>query len=215
MPAVAVADWSDNFDGYADGTKLYNVGGWSGWDDDPNAAGTVSSAQALSAPHSIVVSNDMGVDAVHPFDPPYTEGAWTFTAWQYIPDNLDGATYFILNNVYAPPTHEWAMQIGMDPATGMVTEEIHGGSETPIVYDAWTEIRVEFDLDLDTADAYYNNVLIYSGSWTSSGYPTPEFANVDLYAPHDVGVYYDDISLVPEPASCLLLVLGVLALRRR
>jgi hypothetical protein len=217
-PAGALAAWSDNFDGYADGTKLYNIGGWSGWDDDPNAAGTVSSEQALSAPHSISVSNSRGVDAVHPFTP-YTSGAWTFTAYQYVPSDLDGLTYFILNNVYdlstTPSTFEWAIEMHMDPATGMVNEQIHGGITTPLVYDTWVEIRVDFDLDLDTCDAYYNNVLLVSGTWTSSNYPTLEFANVDLYAPHEGTVYYDDLSLVPEPASLVLLALGVLALRRR
>ena len=219
MPASAIALWDDNFDAYEDGTKLYNVGGWTGWDDVEAAAGTVSSRQSLSAPHSVVVSNDMGVDAVHPFDPPYTTGAWTFTAHQYVPSDLDGLTYFILNNVYNHGgPYEWGIEMHMDPATGMVNENIRdsgGGNATPLIFDQWVEIRVDFDLDLDTCDAYYNNVLIASGTWATSGYPTVEFANVDLYAPHNVGVYYDDVSLVPEPASCLLLALGVLALRRR
>jgi hypothetical protein len=216
VSGVAVANWYEDFDAYADGTKLYHVGGWTGWDDVESAAGTVTSAQALSAPHSLGVSNSMGSDAVHPFDPALVEGAWTFTAHQYIPSGLDAETYFILNNVYNHGgPYEWAIQMGMNPATGMVTEQIHGGSETPVVYDAWVEIRVEFDLDLDTCDAYYNNVLIASGTWATSSYPTVEFANVDLYAPHNVGVYFDDLSLVPEPASLLLLAIGALALRRR
>ena len=218
MPAVAVADWSDNFDSYEDGTKLYNIGGWSGWDDVEASAGTVSSAQSRSAPHSIGVSNSLGNDAVHPFEP-YTTGAWTFTAYQYVPSDLDGLTYFIMNNVYNHGgPYEWAIEMHMDPATGMVNEQIRdsgGGNATPLVYDAWVEIRVDFDLDLDTCDAYYNNVLIASGTWATSSYPTVEFANVDLYAPHNVGVYFDDLSLVPEPASLLLLAIGALALRRR
>ena len=215
---TAQADWMDNFDSYGDGQQLFNVGGWTGWDDVQASAGTATSAQSMSAPLSIGVSNSLGNDAVHPFDP-LTSGAWTFTAHQYIPRGLDGLTYFILNNVYNHGgPYEWGIEMHMDPATGLVNDQIrdpNGNTATQIVYDAWVEIRVDFDLDLDTCDAYYNNVLIASGTWATSGYPTVEFANVDLYAPHEVGVYFDDISLVPEPASCLLLALGVLALRRR
>ncbi|MFQ5807929.1 MAG: PEP-CTERM sorting domain-containing protein [Phycisphaerae bacterium] len=39
---------------------------------------------------------------------------------------------------------------------------------------------------------------------------------MDLFAYGASSVYYDDLSLVPEPASCLLLVLGAaFGLRRR
>lgn len=217
LPANAVAQWSDNFDSYPNGTVLDNIGGWFGWDNTPACAGTVSNAQSLSNPHSLSVSNSLGNDAVHPFTP-LTSGAYTFTAYQYIPTGLDGTTYFILNNEYNHGgPHEWAIQMQMDPVSGMVDEAIHGGTATtPIVYDAWTEIRVEFDLDIDLCHAYYNNVEIWAGTWTSGSYTTLEFANVDLYAPHNEPVYYDDMSLVPEPASCLLLVLAAAAgLRRR
>jgi hypothetical protein len=215
----AVAQWSDNFDSYPNGTVLDNVGGWFGWDNTPACAGTVSNAQSLSTPHSISVSNTLGNDAVHPFTP-LTSGAWTFTAHQYIPSGLDGITYFILNNEYNHGgPYEWAIQMQMDPGLGMVNEQLRdpgGATAAPIVYDAWTEIRVEFDLDADTCDAYYNGALIASGTWLTGAYTTLEFANVDLYAPHNEPVYYDDLSLVPEPASCLLLVLAAAAgLRRR
>jgi hypothetical protein len=219
LAGAAAAQWSENFDSYDVGTKLYHVGGWTGWDDVEGTAGTVMDAQALSGPHSMAGSNSMGNDTVHPFDPALTAGKWTFFAHQYIPSGLDAATYFILNNVYNHGgPYEWAIQMEMNPATGMVTEQIHGGSQTPIVYDAWVEIRVNFDLDLDTCEAYYNNVSIMSGTWTTSGYPTLAFANVDLYAPHEVAVYYDDLSVVPEPGLISLVGLGLLGLellRRR
>jgi hypothetical protein len=219
LPTVAMAQWSEDFDSYAPGTRLDNVGGWFGWGNAPASAGTVSDAVSLSPRNSIAVSQTFGDDAVHPFTP-ITSGAWTFTAQQYVPSGLDGLTYFILNNVYSHPgPFQWAIEMHMDPATGMVNEQIHdptGANAVPLVYDAWTEIRVEFDLDADTVDAYYNGTSIGSGTWATPAYPTVEFANVDMYAPHGEPVYYDNLSLVPEPASCLLLAAGaVLALRRR
>ena len=215
LTAAAHANWFENFDGYAPGIRLDNVGGWYGWDNNPASAGTVVNNLWLSSPNAIGVSNTLGDDAVHPFDP-ITTGAWTFTAHQYIPSGLDGMTYFILNNVYNHGgPHEWAIEMHMDPVTGMVNEQIRGVNTTPIVYDQWVEIRVDFDLDANTVDAFYNNVSIASGSWTTAGYPTLAFANVDLYAPHDDTVYYDDLSLVPAPASGLLLLLGAGMRRRR
>jgi hypothetical protein len=218
LPAGAMAQWMEDFDSYANGTKMDNVGGWFGWDNTPAAAGTISDLQSLSRPHSMGVSQTLGEDAIHPFTP-ITSGAWTFTANQYIPGNLDGLTYFILNNVYNHGgPHEWGIEMHMDPVSGMVNENIRdsgGTMATPIVYDQWVEIKVDFDLDNDTLDAYYNGVLIASGTWTTASYPTLEFANVDLYAPHAETVYFDDLSLVPEPAGCLLLALGALFLRRR
>jgi hypothetical protein len=213
-PVLAV-EWEDNFDSYALGTKMDDVGGWFGWDDNPDAAGTIVDAQSLSSPHAMGVSTPLGEDAVHPFTP-YSSGAWTFTGYQYIPSNLDDLTYFILNSVYEHGgNHEWAIEMHMDPATGLVTEEIHGGNSTSIIYDAWVKVHVNFDLDADTCEAYYNDTLLYSGQWTSSSYPTLAFANVDLYAPHTVDVYWDNLSLTPEPASLILLAVGALALRRR
>jgi len=216
VTVAAHANWSENFDSYAAGTKLDNVGGWFGWDNAPAAAGTVSSDFWLSEPNSIVVSNSMGNDAVHPFDP-ITSGSWVFTGHQYIPSGLDGETHFILNSVYNHGgPYEWAIEMHMNPTTGLVSEAIHGGTTTPIVYDAWVEVQVAFDLDADTFEAYYNSVMIASGTWTSANYPTLAFANVDLYAPHEEPVYWDDLSLVPTPGVLAMLgIAGLAGTRRR
>lgn len=219
VTAASQAYWSENFDSYDVGTKLYNVGGWTGWDDVEAAAGTVCDEFALSGPNSLGVSNSLGNDAIHPFGP-FDSGAWVFTGYQYIPSGLDGLTYFIMNNVYNHGgPQEWAIEMHMDPATGMVNENIHdpdGVYAAPIVYDDWVEIRVEFDLDADSFEAYYNSASIASGTWTSANYPTLGFANVDLYAPHDNPVYWDNFSLVPAPGVLAMLgMAGLVGTRRR
>jgi hypothetical protein len=214
-----MANWSENFDGYADGTKLYHIGGWSGWDDVEACAGTVTSAQALSIPHSVVVSNSMGVDCVHPFSG-YDSGYWVFTAWQYVPSDLDAMTYFIINNEYNHGgPYDWAVETHMDPATGMVNEINHdpdGNNAVPIVYDRWVEIVTLIDLDNNYMEHYYGGQMIASGQWNIRTGGLIEIQNVDLYGPHEVGVYYDNLSLVvPEPGFISLLGLGVLALLRK
>lgn len=216
----AMAQWSDDFESYAPGTKMDNVNGWAGWDNVGTAAGTISDANSLSGTNSISCSNTLGNDSVHPFSG-YSSGAWIFTAHQYIPSNLDALTYFILNNEY---NHggpwDWGVEMHMDPTTGMANESIHdpdGNLAVPIVFDQWVEIRTLIDLDNNYMEAYYNNQMIASGDWNIRTGGLIELQNVDLYAPHNETVYFDDLSLtlVPEPASLLLLSLGLLAIRRR
>lgn len=219
MPTAALAQWSDNFDSYDAGTKMDGVGGWAGWDDDGTAAGTISGAMSLSAPNSMEVSNSAGVDAIHPFTG-YDAGTWTFTAWQYVPRDLDSLTYFILNNEYQHGgPQDWAIETHMDPATGLVNEAIHdpgGASALPLIYDEWVEITVDIDLDNNYMYHYYDGDLLAEGQWNIRTGGLIEIQNVDLYAPHNTGVFYDDVSLVPEPASCLMLLLGAsFVLRRR
>jgi hypothetical protein len=70
----------------------------------------------------------------------------------------------------------------------------------PIVYDQWVEIRCEIDISsgLGWVDQYYNGELLYSGDWITGPVGQLAIGNVDLYAPHDTEVYYDDLSLEPD-----------------
>ncbi len=198
---VAVADWTENFDSYPLGTVLFGVGGWSGWYGVESVAGQVSGAHSHSFPYSIEVDGGAD-DAVHPFTG-YTSGQWVFTAWQYIPSNLDGLTYFILNNEYSESgSADWAVETHMDPASDLVWDQLRDPTQQyaqPVVYDAWIEIRVDIDLDANFMVHYYNGAEISSGTWNIYTGGDIAIANVDLYAPHDVPVWYDDISLLPVP----------------
>jgi hypothetical protein len=195
------AGWSDNFDTYENGTLLYHVGGWTGWDDNPAAAGTVSNVQAYSGPHSIAVNDT--ADAVHPFAG-IEGGQWIFTAWQYLPSDLSGMTYFILNSYYQHGgPYYWTVELHFDPATDQVYDALRDGGAAhplPIVYDQWVEIRCEIDLSggLGWVDQYYNGQLLFSGDWIVGSVGQLAIGNVDLFAPHQTVVYYDDLSLVPD-----------------
>lgn len=219
LAAVASGQWIENFDSYANGTVLNNVGGWFGWDNVAGACGTVTNEQSVSAPHSMKIWNDD--DAIHPFTG-YTSGQWVFTAWQYIPSGLDQMTYFIINNQYNHGgPYEWAIETHMNPATGYVNEQLrdpNGLNKQPIVYNQWVEIKTVIDLTANQMQHYYNGALLASGIWNVRGGPI-EIANVDLFAGaptgHQTFVYWDNFSLVPEPAAGLLLLAGLGLLRRR
>ena len=217
LPAAAVADWEDDFDSYADEELLYHVGGWTGWDDNADYAGVVSSAYARSAPHSIEIAGD--TDAIQSFTG-VDSGQWTFTSWMYTPSDLTSLTSFIVQNLYSHGgDKQWAVEIHFDPDTDLAwdiyrdPEAAHG---LPIVYDEWVELRLEMDFDADYVEMYYGGDLLDSGLWAIRGGPV-EFANLDLYAFLVASpVYWDDLSLVPEPAAIVLLaLLAGVGLRRR
>ncbi|MEZ4642507.1 MAG: hypothetical protein R3E31_07165 [Chloroflexota bacterium] len=86
------------------------------------------------------------------------------------------------------------------------------------------EIRIEIDLLNDTQEFYYNNVLLYSGTWSAevSGGGALSIAAVDLYANGASPIYYDDLSLIETiPQVCDVagnypwLLLRQVAARRR
>jgi hypothetical protein len=193
--------WTENFDSYENGTVMYNIGGWTGWDDNPAATGTISDTQARSAPQSLMV-NDTS-DAIHPVAG-IEGGKWKITAWQYLPSNLSGVSYFVVNTYYQHGgPYFWAVELHFDPVTGQVNDAIRDTDSLhplPVVYDQWVEIRIEADLSsgLGTINEYYNNQLLVSGNWIAGAIGQLAIGNIDLYAPHGSPVYYDDISIVPN-----------------
>ncbi len=203
--APELVDWSDNFDSYATGSQMHGQGGWKGWFNDPAAGALTSSAQARSAPNSVDILG--ASDLVHEYSG-YTTGQWTYTAWQFVPDNTTGASYFILLNSYddAGATNNWSVQVQFDSAQNLVINDGVSGGNLPLVKGQWVEIRVEIDLDANTQAFYYNNQQLYTGSWTEelSGGGAVNIGAVDLFANNASSVFYDDVSLVnaSQPVAC-------------
>jgi hypothetical protein len=207
---AASAQWSDNFDGYANGTSLHGVGGWKGWDNDPTWTALVTDAQSLSSPHSVDINGD--ADLVHEYDA--AGGQWTYTAWQYIPTGFTGQSYFIMQNMYNDGgPYDWSIQTDFDASTGMMTDTYSLDTQ-PYLLDQWVEIRVEIDLDNDFREFYYNGALFSSWTWTTGVDSLLEIGAVDLFAQSASTIYYDDMSLVPAPAGIFALLLAG-AIRRR
>jgi hypothetical protein len=99
----------------------------------------------------------------------------------------------------------WSTQVNFDSGSGLVLNDGASGGTLTMVTDEWVEIRVVIDLDNDTQQFYYDNQLLYSGTWTDevSGNGALIIDTIDLYANSASAVYYDNVSIAgPPPALC-------------
>ncbi|MEI2688245.1 MAG: hypothetical protein V9H69_00460 [Anaerolineae bacterium] len=198
-----LANWSDNFDSYATGSQLHGQGGWKGWANDPGAGALTSGDQFRSSPNSAAILG--ASDLVHEYSE--TDGQWVYTTWQYVPADFTGQSYFIMLNSYddAGANNNWSIQVMFDGGANQVLNDGGAsGGTLPLVRGQWVEIRVEIDLDADTQSFYYNNQLLYTGTWSGevSGGGATSIAAVDLFANGASVVYYDDMSLTAVAAVC-------------
>lgn len=210
LPLVVSAGgpWSDDFDSYANGTVLDNVGGWKGWDNSAAAAGVVSDAHASSAPHSIMVDGTR--DAVHEFTNA-TSGQWTFSGEMYIEGNFSGQTYLIFLNTYNDGgPYNWSLQICFDSTTGMLYDDVGASCSSPdslpFVVDAWIPWELQIDLDANTQSFYYNGNLLFTDSWTEhvSGGGAVNIGAIDLWSNGATAIYYDNLSLTTPTAAIMM-----------
>jgi len=222
--AAANAQWSDNFDGYANGTQLHGVGGWAGWGLNAAAGALVSNAQSSSAPNSVDINGASDLVQEFAFA---TSGQWMFSGDVFIPTAYTGDSYFIMMNTYTSAgggNGNWSLQMHFDGVTGMVNN--NGGSgnvvtetEVPFIRNEWVDFNIMIDLDANTHTGFYNGSQVVTGAW----YLAPgvaAIANIDLFANNATSVYYDNLSLqaVPEPATFVALgigLAGLAVLRRR
>ena len=196
---IQAVGWSDNFDSYATGSSLQGLGGWKGWSNSPAAAALTSDEQALSTPNSADIAP--AADTVHEYSG-YIAGEWVYKAWQYIPTDFAGESYFILLNQYDDPgnTLNWSVQVDFNSSTNLVENTGVSGGTLPLIKGAWVELRVEVDFTDDVCAFYYGGSLLYSGTWTEevSGSGISNLAAVDLFANGASSVFYDNLSLSPK-----------------
>ena len=219
-PLSAMSQWSDNFDGYATGSQLHGQGGWKGWFNDPNAGALTSGAQFISAPNSVDILG--GTDLVREYT--VNGGNWTYSGSIFVPTAHTGNSYFILMSDYndAGTNMHWGVQMTFNSSTNLVTDQsLNGGTATPVglVKGQWVPFSVALDLVADTKVVQYNGQQVIASRWRdqaggSTG-ATLSIGAVDLFANGSTSVFYDNLALVPEPASLAALGVGLVAVLRR
>lgn len=195
--------WFDNFEGYYVGQYLDDGsdpsdGGWKGWDNNYSCGAYVVNSYAHAGEKSVEIVDQ--ADIVHEYIG-YNYGKWTFTAWQYVPDNFVGDSYFNMFSYYqdgAEEDNEWAVQIRFDSLNQTVESEFNH-VYLPLVTGQWVKLIILIDLELDLFRFYYNGQLLIEKAWTAG--PNNEntgilnIGAVDLYAYGASVVYYDAMSL--------------------
>ncbi|MBK9233822.1 MAG: hypothetical protein IPO15_24025 [Anaerolineae bacterium] len=97
-----------------------------------------SSIQARSAPNSVDILG--ASDLVHEYSG-YSSGSWVYTAWQYVPTDYTGQSYFILLNTYVDVgTNNWSVQVQFDAGTNLVVNTGATGGTLPLIKGQWVEL---------------------------------------------------------------------------
>ena len=168
----------------------------------PSAGALVSNLRAQAGAKSIRISGSS--DLVHEFA--LAGGKWVLTAWQYIPSQTTGTTYFILLNTYKDGgPNDWSIQTQYNLATGAITPWSGAvGQGGKIKYNEWVPIQLVIDLDGNTFEEYYDGVMIATDQWDDDAHGT--FQAIDLYGNSASSVYYDEITIdnanPPVSQSC-------------
>ncbi len=210
IQTLSQEDWCDDFDSYENDQFLDggpDDGGWRGWDNNSAAGAYVRDDYFRSEPYSVEIVG--ASDLIYEFQ--YTSGNWCLTAWQYIPSDLTGDTYFIVQSEYQDGgPYEWVVQLSFNSGTGMVEVQFYGITMFYLT-DQWVEIRCDFNITDDLVTIYYDETFLASYAITSTIQGSPPgtgplcVATLDLWANAASPVYYDDICMIGEtgPAADL------------
>lgn len=197
--------FSDSFDGYAAGMQLvlqnpvfwdtWSGGGGSG--EDP----VVSDSFAASAANSVVITQNN--DLVKTFGS-LTTGKYEIGFKIYVPTGKAG--YFNTLAGFTPNPFNWGMEVYFDVGGG---GRVFGGSATPVAFsydnDLWQDVNVIVDLDLDSAEFWFEGALIHAWQWTAGasggGSPLRLDANDFFGATANDEMYFDDYYIMALPST--------------
>ncbi len=193
----------DDFESYALDSILTGQGGWDVWPGGADA--TVSNDQAASGTQCFK-ANEFEVDMIYRMrdgsgTPIATSGQWTFSCQTYMSSSAVGDFYVLLLNQFNdadPAMSNWSMQVRFGTIDGIVESQFDANT-TDLIYDEWVPLRAEIDLDADSFDIYYNDVILAEDLiWSEnvSGGGLTQIDVLDLYTPNANPSYIDDVLLV-------------------
>ncbi len=225
----ALAQYHEDFDSYPPGSQIVDQADWLLWADDAtdasNGGALVSGTISSSPGNSLQIS---GVDAVPGLNSdvvwqfgPITSGVWTFTANVYIPNDADLGEQDLC----------WmAVHPGDPPGTGIdwiggpimafhLDTGLIDAGPAQFARGVWKEVKIVTDVDNLTYDTFYDGApLVVGGTWDGPN----QVEALDLWANNGgtgcSPIYYDDLSMVPEPTTVVMLLglgFGALVRRRR
>jgi len=203
---------SENFDNYTAGSYIAVESSdfitWSGPTGTPEDAQVTDSISSSPSNSLHIVGNTGPMDVMMTFPTVYTSGRYEFSMKIYVNPGFGG--YFNIQESQTPGVG-WKLDVFFNTA-GQV--EINGGvspSTTQYQQGAWTDIKVDIDLDNDNADVYVNGTLAHSYVFSTGvdGNGTNlAFGGINYFAYggsttalEPASYYVDDISLVDNSSS--------------
>ncbi len=181
----------ENFDALTVGDYVaLQLGGyWTTWSGTPGGAddALVTDVQSNSPNNSFVVDN-AAIDVVLELgDAAIEAGAWLYSHYTYVPTGYSG--YFNVQSDPAPGV-AWVVEIYFDD--GGTGSFIHDGTTETFDYtqDTWFMVEINFDLDADLAQIFFDGTLIYTFPTTNT------IGGIDYFGANTggtPGAYYDDV----------------------
>lgn len=173
---------------------------WVNWTGNNGAFTQVVNTQNHTPGGSQSIRITLGADTVADFDQlpggSFDTGQWTVRMYSLVPNGSDGQVFFLMMNQWQVTggPYEWNVQLGLSAAASKVfLTGPNGIKEAPLVFNAWTEIRCEYDLTNNVVTVYYNNVLLDSYD--------PRCGVVNGCPSMASGSFIDAVDLYPQPGS--------------
>lgn len=195
--------------------QLEGQGIWTNWTGVNTSHTQVVNTENSTPGGSQSIQINNGGDTVADFDAlpngSFDSGRWNIRIQSLVPAGSLGSNEFLVMNAWdLAGVYEWNGWLTLNASVGMAQAHTPNGVlGVPLVFDEWTEIRYEYDLDANNVDVYYDDVLIdsydprcgttggcgvmYSGSFIDA---------LDLYpdpGTNPTPCYFDD--LVVEPGG--------------
>ncbi len=163
---ASAQNWQDDFESYAVDTGLEGQGGWENQNGVTTMLTMVSDDFARSGSQSAWVQ--AGASTVQPL-PVQNAGVWDIKTHVYMPSNSNSSMLVRFLSTYQ---QSGQMDIGawflLDSSAGNVLA--FAGQPAPfflpLPLDQWIEVRAHIDLTADSADIYFDGVLVNTMVWS-------------------------------------------------